>query len=286
MEFYGDILNKNTDVRGFDMSFSNVFYMDVEKINIAHEFVLDALRRCEYPYGRGQYGLVYAIDGEAEYRFSTGKRCRLRAGDILLLSANAAYSIVTKGEFRHYTVNFDIHEESSDVGFFKEPYYLLTVDNPEQYRQSFKRLSALWTTKKTGYELLSMACLYELLSLIYFDIYEKHFGTTAHLRLQTAREFIERNYRETVRLEELAELSDMSVTNFRREWTRIYGESPMQYRDRIRVSYAREYLLSGYYSVSEVAERCGFSDVSYFARFFKKHTGVSPGAFKRSLAVF
>lgn len=268
------------------MSFSNVFYMDVEKINIAHEFVLDALKRCEYPNGRGQYGLVYAVSGDAEYRFSTGKRCRMSSGDILLLSADAAYSIATKGEFRHYTVNFDIHEDRSDLEFFKEPYYLIAPDNTEQYRQSFKRLASLWTTKKTGYEMLSMACLYELLSLIYFDIYEKHFGTTAHLRLQTAREHIERNFCEKLRLEELAELSDMSVTNFRREWTRIYGESPMQYRDRVRVSYARELLLSGYYTVTEVADKCGFSDVSYFARFFKKHTGVPPGAFKRSLAVY
>ena len=31
----------------------------------------------------------------------------------------------------------------------------------------------------------------------------------------------------------------------------------------------------------ETAKKCGFDDVSYFVRFFKKHTGISPGKFKK-----
>ena len=130
--------------------------------------------------------------------------------------------------------------------------------------------------------MMAVSYLYELLSLVHFDMYNVDNGTVAHLRLQKAKQYIEQNFRDPIRLEELSELSDMSLTNFRREWTRIYKESPMQYRDRIRLSYAKEYLMSEYYTVSEVADKCGFSDVSYFVRFFKKHTGVSPGAFRRS----
>ena len=55
----------------------------------------------------------------------------------------------------------------------------------------------------------------------------------------------------------------------------------MQYRDSIRLYYAKEYLNSGYYTVSEIAEKCGFDDVSYFVRFFKKRTGTPPGAYKK-----
>ena len=81
----------------------------------------------------------------------------------------------------------------------------------------------------------------------------------------------------------LANLVNMSVTNFRREWLKLYGESALQYRDRIRLSYAKEYLMSGYYTVTEVAEKCGFNDVNYFIRFFKKNTGISPGKFEKIL---
>ena len=73
----------------------------------------------------------------------------------------------------------------------------------------------------------------------------------------------------------------MSVTNFRREWKKQYGASPLDYRDAVRLSYASEYLASGYYTVSEVAEKCGFDDVSYFVRFYKRKTGTTPGSIKK-----
>jgi AraC-like DNA-binding protein len=73
----------------------------------------------------------------------------------------------------------------------------------------------------------------------------------------------------------------MSATNFRREWKKIYLETPLQYRDSIRLYYAKEYLNSGYYTVTEIAEKCGFDDVSYFVRFFKKKAGRTPGELKK-----
>jgi hypothetical protein len=45
---------------------------------------------------------------------------------------------------------------------------------------------------------------------------------------------------------------------------------------------AKELLESGFYSVSEVAMRCGFDDVSYLCRFFKKHTGLTPLEFAQN----
>jgi iron complex transport system substrate-binding protein len=84
-------------------------------------------------------------------------------------------------------------------------------------------------------------------------------------------------------LEELAQVSAMSVGHFRREWKRLYGDSPLQYRDSIRLYYAKEYLQSGYCTVAEAAEQCGFSDVSYFVRFYKKKTGTTPGTLKKVL---
>ncbi|WP_118974764.1 helix-turn-helix domain-containing protein [Taibaiella koreensis] len=43
---------------------------------------------------------------------------------------------------------------------------------------------------------------------------------------------------------------------------------------------ARRYLLGTKSQVKEIAARLGFDDVAYFIRFFRKHTGISPGAFR------
>ena len=50
------------------------FYMDIKKITVAHECELDRANRCEYPNGRGSFGLVYVLDGTAEYRFTSGEK--------------------------------------------------------------------------------------------------------------------------------------------------------------------------------------------------------------------
>ena len=127
----------------------------------------------------------------------------------------------------------------------------------------------------------AIGCLYELLSLFYFD-YVNRQSSSSYQRLLLAKEHIEQNFDKPVTLEELAKLSDMSVTNFRREWKKLYAESPLQYRDTIRLNYAKEYLNSGYYyKISEIAKKCGFDDVSYFVRFFKKQTGITPTEFKK-----
>ncbi len=259
---------------------SESFYIDISKINIAHEFVLNNNNRCEYPNGRKCYGIIYCIDGEAAYRFASKSCFTLKKGNVLFLSPNAAYSISTKGECRHYTINFEDHREFSNPSFLAEDFYLLDTANTELYYHLFKKAVARWNVKNIGFEMQALAALYELLATFASEIYEKDYSPGSCLRLRPAREYIEHNFKKYINLDMLANLADMSVTNFRREWAKYYDESALQYRDRIRLSYAKEYLNSGYYTVSEVAEKCGFGDVNYFIRFFKKHMGVPPGKFR------
>ena len=254
-------------------------YFDIKRLRIAHEFTLDEIRTCEYPSGRGSYGLVYALSGEAQYRFSTGERVRVGRGDVFLLSADAAYSVSTEVPFRHYTVNFEIHAEDSSLPD-GAPIYLLRGKGSDRFEPLFHQTVHLFEKKRTGYRMAAIGLVYELLSLFCVE-YANRNGRTTDLRLQSAREYVEQNFGARIDLWTLAHLSNMSVTNFRREWAKRYAETPMQYRDAVRLYYAREYLDTGYYTVSEVAQKCGFEDVSYFIRFFKKHLGISPGGYKK-----
>lgn len=263
------------------MLFNDAFMMDISRIEIAHEFVLDKDHVCEYPNGRGTYGMVYCVEGEAEYRFNSGERLTVGEGDTLFLSPNTAYSIFTRKEFRHYTVNFRIHKKSSRLDIIDKPYCVLKSVNSEQLERQFNKLTVAWMQKSVGYEMMSVSYLYSLAYLFYFNYRNLTVSTSYFTRLVPAKEHIDQRFASRITLEQLARLCDMSVTNFRREWLKAYGITPMRYRDEIRLSYAKQYLVSGYYSVAEVAERCGFDDAGYFIRFFEKHVGVSPGAFKR-----
>lgn len=45
---------------------------------------------------------------------------------------------------------------------------------------------------------------------------------------------------------------------------------------------AKRYLLATHSQIKDVADHLGYEDVSYFIRFFKKHTGHSPEAFRKN----
>ena len=51
---------------------------------------------------------------------------------------------------------------------------------------------------------------------------------------------------------------------------------PLEYINRMKISQAKAKLASGLMSVGEVAESLGYSDASYFSRYYKKLTGKSP----------
>lgn len=264
------------------MTSNSNFFLNIKQIRIAHEFILDRIHHCEYPQGRGHYGLVHALDGYAEYRLSDGRRFTLKQGDTILLSPDTAYILITDKTFHHYTVNFDIHESDSNLDVLNQSYFLFTQKNTKQIERCFKKLVDICSKKQCGYEMESTACLYELTFLFYLSVSNTTKNIHQH-RLLAAKEYIEQNYDQNFTLDFLASLSYMSPTHFRREWKKAYSESPIQYRDNIRIYYAKEYLDSGYFSVSETAEKCGFSDVNYFVRFFKSKTGLTPGAYKKRL---
>jgi AraC-like DNA-binding protein len=149
--------------------------------------------------------------------------------------------------------------------------------NLSRYNTAFKELVQIWERKKLGYEMRAVRCVSRLLSyMIEEDQSDWLDSSPVFSRLLTAKEYIDGNCFETINLESLANMCNMSITNFRRRFSEAFGVSPMLYRDKQRILYAKDYLACGYFSVTETAYKCGFNDVSYFCRFFKKHVGVSP----------
>ena len=251
----------------------NLSGMDIMRIEIAHEFTLNAERSCEYPTGRGSFGLVLVIDGEAEYRFFGGECVRVSEGDVLMLSQDAAYRITTFGDFHHYTVNFTLHNNQND----QDLYWKLKLSQGSSLFRLFARICEVWRTRAVAFELRSKSLLYEILCVMEQEKHEME--STPGGGLLRAKAYIDKNFSSAMDIQMLARVAQMSPTNFRRRFHEVFGETAMQYRDGIRLALSKQYLASGYYNVSETARAVGFEDVSYFVRFFKKHVGAPPGAF-------
>lgn len=83
------------------------------------------------------------------------------------------------------------------------------------------------------------------------------------------------------RLEELAEIVNLSASRCTALYREFFGISPMEDVIRTRLSFA-DWLLAGTdLTVTEVAEQCGFANIYYFSRLFRQKTGRSPSEARR-----
>jgi len=94
--------------------------------------------------------------------------------------------------------------------------------------------------------------------------------------------YISKNYQLPLSLEDLGQIASLSEKYLSRRFKELYGQTPIYFRDSLRIDSACELLRGSHYAIGEIAEKCGFSDIYYFSKIFKKKTGKSPGEYRKS----
>ena len=72
----------------------------------------------------------------------------------------------------------------------------------------------------------------------------------------------------------------MSPRNFARRFAAATGETPLGYLHRLRIDAARHLLETRGKSIADVSLAVGYSDLGFFRRLFKRHTGAPPQAYR------
>lgn len=151
-------------------------------------------------------------------------------------------------------------------------------------REVSDKVNVLFETVKEEepfYELLAYSTLY---SIFYF-MFEKEFtvseGISAKNReeLEAVRniiEWIENNYSGEITLEKLSAISGLSEKRLCSVFKLYTSRTPIDYVNFYRVECACQCMISGNMGVTQTAFNCGFNDLSYFIKTFKKYKGLSP----------
>lgn len=105
-------------------------------------------------------------------------------------------------------------------------------------------------------------------------------------KILAVQEWLKTHYPEKIRIETLAGQSNMSPRTFKRRFKEATGHAPLAYLQLLRVEAARGMLEQTCMSVEQLAEKCGYEDISFFRKLFKRHTGLSPNQYRKSFAGF
>ena len=94
------------------------------------------------------------------------------------------------------------------------------------------------------------------------------------------KDAIEANLYEDLSLPELASITNLSLSSFKREFKKQFDDSPGAFIRKAKLKRASELLLVSEGNISNVAYDCGFNDLAHFSKTFKQEFGVSPGEFR------
>ena len=105
----------------------------------------------------------------------------------------------------------------------------------------------------------------------------------ADRRLARVVDHVEAHLERPMTTEELAGVAHVSLFHFSRAFKAAAGLSPHAYVTARRVERARR-MLAGPLPLAEVAFACGFASQSHFGSVFRRHTGLTPGAWRAEAA--
>ena len=255
----------------------NFMKQSFEIKNVVRARIVPANHKRTTKMKRPFYVFIFYHGCEKTYKFKNGKTLHTKNNDILFLPKEEEYTVACTEFGETYSMNFELYEDIPLSPFVFRP------KNATAFFEYFKAAEAAWRKKYTGYDMRLKAEAYNVICNMIKEYELEYVGKKGNDRLKPAISYIQNNYnKENISMLRLAELCGMSEVSFRKIFTNAMGITPLKYINNLKISTAKELLLSKSCTISKVAELSGFHCDSYFSREFKKHTGMSPLEYKNS----
>ena len=140
--------------------------------------------------------------------------------------------------------------------------------------------------KQDGYKLSAKILLIEIMLLILRSVPQKMIGSQSVSRINpfilNIISEIEKKPEKHYTLHELAMKANMSSSGFSKKFKDIAGTSPVEYIILLRIEKAENLLISTDFSIYDIAEQCGFHDINYFIKVFRRYRGTTPAKFRKN----
>lgn len=225
--------------------------------------------------GRTRSALSFRITGQAEFQCG-GKYSVAEAGSIAYIPSGVDYkrnSALDEELIILHLKNWG--EEEKEIQILKMQNYMAFSD-------MFYQILDTWEQRKPGYKHKCMVILYA--------VFEKLEAQDEPYALKGEQEILKNGLlylnmyfdNPALTVSDLAQKCGISEVYFRKLYKSVFQISPLKAINKMRIKRACQLLESGYFRVSEAAEKSGFINVKHFSTVFKKEMGVTPAAYAKS----
>ncbi|MDF2922624.1 MAG: AraC family transcriptional regulator [Paenibacillaceae bacterium] len=151
-----------------------------------------------------------------------------------------------------------------------------TIHNAPQLIQILEQINQLWQRRGHMTAMRRNILLHEFLLGLLQDFRAQQIAGDTTVAIEHTQDYMTRNYREQLTLENLAYMAGLSVSHYSRLFKKSIGYSPIEYLTHLRIDRAKEMLALSDYRLKAIAQSVGYADEFYFSRIFKKIEGISP----------
>lgn len=224
------------------------------------------------------YSIIYVMEGQMEVEYG-GKIFQVGENEAVLLDFREPHSYrAASGRLDKWEMLFKGNEA--------EAWYSLIT---EEEKHCFKVIGKLKRTLENLMEELEKPVPQDhtislLIHKMFCNMVDQN-AVTLSPPVEEAVRFMNSHFGSPIQISEISEHVSLSRYYFTRLFRKETGRTPNEYLAEVRINYAREMLAEKILSVSEIAERCGFTNTSHFTRFFREKTGQTPAAFRKSFSL-
>jgi AraC-like DNA-binding protein len=196
--------------------------------------------------------------------------------------ALAVDSQYIRSTLEYLSENYNNTDETNNWQFHCSQYHFNNNTDVAELINKLIRICSSTERSKNIYADLSLKeLLVRILQSQHLQLLEEDAeGNNNKSRLHFVLQYIHEHLTEKIQVDTLSRQAYLSRNIFFKWFKHQFGLTPLEYITRERIRLARQLLAEENDSVSEVGQQCGFSDVNYFVRAFKRSEGLTPGAYR------
>ena len=103
--------------------------------------------------------------------------------------------------------------------------------------------------------------------------------------MQKTLQYMLQNFQKQIQIKDLLEVTNMSYASFYSHFKRAYILPFKDYLLNIRIGYACKLLINETQNIAQIADDCGFENLSNFNRQFKRLKNMTPSQFQKQISV-
>lgn len=234
-----------------------------------------------------EYQLLYIVEGSGVFQSAHVKLTELHAGDMFVLFPGEwhTYHPLKDTGWKSFWIGFKGKNMDDRVraGFLapEKPIYKVgfSEDIMRLYRDAYKAA----VEELANSQQIMAGMVNYLIGLMYAFARNKKFTSNKlHVDvINRARLRIRESLESGITIQQIAEESGISYSNFRKLFKEYTGVAPALYQQELRIQRAKELLSTTDLSVKEIAYRLNFESSDYFSSKFKLKVGISPVEFRK-----